>query len=195
MSETLRRQPRGNGQTAEEDDDLVARVPHDPSAFAALYERYVEVVLRYCYRRLGNWADAEDVTSLVFARVAAALPRYRSGSFRSWLFTIAHNAVANSRRGRNPVEPLERAGEILDAGPTPEEIAFAAEERDELARALRQLPDLQRRVIELRLAGLTGPEIAAVLDRSHAAVKMLQLRAIDRLQELLGSEEGRDGPR
>jgi RNA polymerase sigma-70 factor (ECF subfamily) len=195
MSETLHHRPRVPDENPETDDDLVARAQHDPRAFPALYERYVEAVLRYCYRRLGNWADAEDVTSLVFARVASALPRYKAGSFRSWLFTIAHNAVANSHRGRDPVEPLERAGDLLDAGPTPEEAAFAAEERDELARALRQLPDAQRRVIELRLAGLTGPEIARVLDRSHAAVKMLQLRALDRLQDVLRGEEGHDGTR
>jgi RNA polymerase sigma-70 factor (ECF subfamily) len=195
MSETLRERPRVPDENPKSDDDLVARAQHDPRAFAALYERYVDAVLRYCYRRLGNWADAEDVASLIFSRVAVALPRYRAGSFRSWLFTIAHNAVANSHRDRDPVEPLEHAGDLLDAGPTPEEIAFAAEERDELARALRQLPDAQRRVIELRLAGLTGPEIARVLDRSHAAVKMLQLRALDRLHEVLRGEEGHDGTR
>jgi DNA-directed RNA polymerase specialized sigma24 family protein len=51
---------------------------------------------------------------------------------------------------------------------------------------LNDLPADQRRVIELRLAGLTGAEIAGVLNRSVAAVKMLQLRAMTRLRSELG---------
>ena len=40
----------------------------------------------------------------------------------------------------------------------------------------------QREVIELRLAGLTGREIAEAMERSVDAVKMLQLRAMKRLR-------------
>jgi RNA polymerase sigma-70 factor (ECF subfamily) len=83
--------------TDRDDDALVARAREDRRAFAPLYERYFDAVYRYCYHRLGNWTDAEDATSLVFANALGALPRFRdhAGSFRSWLFTIAHNVVGN----------------------------------------------------------------------------------------------------
>ncbi len=137
--------------------------------------------------------EAEDVTSLIFAQALAALPRYRDGVFRSWLFAIAHNAVANHHRARRPVRPLDDALEVPDAalGGSPESAAIAAEERSALSAALTQLTSDQRHAVELRLAGLTGPEIAQVLGRSHAAVKMLQLRAVDRLREHMGVDAAR----
>ena len=48
------------------------------------------------------------------------------------------------------------------------------------------LPEEQRRVVELRLAGLTGPEVAAALGRSHDSVRTTQRRALARLRTLLG---------
>ena len=62
---------------------------------------------------------------------------------------------------------------------------------------LPRLPDDQRRVLELRLAGLRGPDIAHVLGRSHGAVRVAQYRAIARLRTMLGvggdAGDGQDG--
>ena len=72
--------------------------------------------------------------------------------------------------------------------------------RDELQvsvqRALESLTEEQRSVVELRLVGLSGPEIAAALGRSHGAVRATQCRAVTRLRLLLGTPpttEGHDG--
>ena len=86
----------------EDDAALVARAKADPRAFAPLYRRYVDPVYRYCYRRLGNREAAEDATSLVFARALAVLPKCRDETFRSWLFAIAHNVIANDLRDQRP---------------------------------------------------------------------------------------------
>ena len=40
----------------------------DPEAFGGLYDRYVGLVFRYAYHRLGDRATAEDVTSETFLR-------------------------------------------------------------------------------------------------------------------------------
>ena len=183
------------GQPAEPDDDaLVARAQADPAAFAPLYDRYFDPIYRYCRFRLGDPAETEDAVALVFANALAALPRFRAGagSFRSWLFAIAHNSVANRHRARRDDRPLDDALHLETDDPAPDEAALAAERRRELMAALGKLTPDQRRVMELRLAGLSGPEVASALGRSHAAVKMLQLRAVDRLQVLL--EVGADRP-
>src|SRR5262245_21264914 len=109
---------------------LVARAKSDPTGFAPLYAGYLGPVYRYCYARLGTKEAAEDATSLIFAKVLAALPRFDterpSGSFRTWLFTIAHRVVADEFRGRRPVESLEAAAALPDIDPTPEDYAVAA---------------------------------------------------------------------
>lgn len=127
-----------------------------------------------------------------------ALPRYRDRSFRSWLFRIAHNEVADHyrREGRQPRAPLDAAASVRDPGPTLEEIAEAADQRAEIDRMLARLPENQRRVVELRLAGLDGAEIAFALGRSRDAVKLLQFRAVRTLRAWRserGDTEERDG--
>ncbi len=168
------------------DADLAARARHDPHAFALLYARYVESVHRYCYRRLGNREAAEDATSTVFMKALAGLPGYRDESFRGWLFTIAHHVVADRRRAHRPLHSLDAAGELHDNAPSPEDLALANEDWLTVRQLLAQLPEHQRQVIELRLAGLTGTEIARILGRSAANIHVTQFRAVARLRALLG---------
>ena len=175
---------------------LVARARRDRRAFEPLDARYFEPIYRYCYRRLGSHDAAEETTSQVFAKALDALPRYeeRGRSFRAWLFAIAHNVIVDGYRARRPPAPLAEAVDIVDATPTPEEHALAAEDRRSLRALLDHLPADQRRVVELRLAGLSGAEIADALGRSVGAVKSTQFRAYARLRRLMGveSERGRN---
>jgi RNA polymerase sigma-70 factor (ECF subfamily) len=177
-----------------DDAALVDGARLDPAAFAPLYDRYFEPVYRYCHRRLGDDDRAAEATAQVFVRAIAALPRYAAtGSFRSWIFAIAHNAVVDGYRERRCDASLEDAAEIPDPDPghSPEDMAIASESYRTVTDVLARLPEEQRRVVELRLAGLTGLEIAAATGRSLAAVKSLQFRAYTRLRRLLGE----DGPR
>ena len=176
---------------------LVARAKADPRAFAALYRRYVERVYRYCYRRLGTREAAEDATAAVFARALAGLPGLREGPFRGWLFAIAHNAIVGEFRQRaaRPERGLDEAAEVVDPGDGPAEAALAGEARASVLGLLPRLPEEQRRVLELRLAGLSGPEIGHALGRSHGSVRVAQYRAIRRLRALLGEGERRTAGR
>lgn len=166
---------------------IIALAKRDPAAFAPLYQEYLGPVYRYCYCRLGSREAAEDATSLVFERVLRSLPTYRGGSFRTWLFTIAHNAVTDAYRQRHPMQRFDETLGIADPAPPPEQLALLADERRLLATALALLPTDQRRVIELRLGGLPSVEVAEILDRSPEAVRALQLRATRRLQALLAT--------
>lgn len=173
-----------------EESDEVARSKLDPGAFAPLYERYIDAVFGYCLRRTSDRELAADLTSQIFERALAALPRYQpggAGTFRSWLFSIAQNLVVDNHRSQHGHASFDRVqgGSIRDESLSPEDQAIATERRDALANALRELTDGQRQIVELRLAGLTGPEIASVLGMHLAAVKSGQFRAYSRLRELL----------
>lgn len=169
----------------------IAHAQRDPCAFAPLYHRYVDDVYRYCYRRLGDAEAAADMTSFIFTRALVALPHYLgTGSFRSWLFAIAHNAVVDSQHQVRSWAPLQAGIDRIDPTPGPEEVVLRADTAREVRAVLIQLPQDQRQVVELRLAGLTNREMAAVLGRSVPAIKMLQVRALIRLRSLLDAMRG-----
>jgi RNA polymerase sigma-70 factor, ECF subfamily len=176
-----------DGDTAD-DEALVARAQANPRAFAPLYARYARPLYRYCYRRLGSHEAAEDAASQTFTRALVALSSYRAGSFRGWLFAIANNVVTDAYRRHRPSVGLDWAWSVPGPQPEPEDAALAAEAQQTVQQLLDQLAPDQRRVVELRLAGLTGPEIAHVLNRQPQAVKRLQFRAYTRLRRLLAVE-------
>ncbi|MGC4192093.1 MAG: sigma-70 family RNA polymerase sigma factor [Thermomicrobiales bacterium] len=184
-------------------DDLVimTRAQQDPKAFAPLYEYYEPIVRGYCQRRLGNPEVAADATSRIFIRALGALPDFRpdpsrpGNTFRSWLFTIAHNVVVDVHRrnrkhpsldqpGRDGV-PLGESATAIDPSASPEDIALANDLGRQLRDALAHLPERQRQIVELRLAGLTGAEIAESLGMSLSAVKSAQFRAYATMRTLL----------
>jgi RNA polymerase sigma-70 factor, ECF subfamily len=174
-----------------DDEVLVAAARLDPRAFDAVYDRYVGPVYRYCHVRLGRREAAEDATSAVFLKALAGLDGYRPGNFPAWLFRIAANVVTDARRhgARRPTVPFETVADPPDTDPLPDELAVASERAQRLRAALATLPDEQRAAVELQLAGWPGEQIAAALDRSPEAVRMLRHRAITRLRTFLADED------
>jgi len=186
MLSTAGTQPRPVEEDPGGDAAFVAAAKRDPDAFALMYRRYERRIFAYCLRRLGDPSAAEDATTLIFARAFTKLASCDERRFRAWLFTIAHNVIADGFRGpKRPEFPLDDAVAVVDPAAGPEMTALASEAGRELALLLGRLPTDQRRVVELCLAGLTGPEIAIVLNRSHDAVKKLQGRALAKLRELV----------
>lgn len=178
------------------DDELVALAQQDRAAFVALYTRYATPIYRYCYVRLRSREAAEDATSQTFVKALAALHRFHGGSFRGWLFAIAQNVVIDAQRRQRPQASLDDAEPVADLRPTPEDHALATESERSVLALLDHLSPDQRQVVELRLAGLTGPEIAEVLGRRPEAVKSTQFRAYTKLRAMLrrapGTEESHD---
>lgn len=175
--------PEPDETSAEE--AIVRAAQSDLVAFAPLYDRYHDAIYGYCLRRLGQREAAGDATSLTFTRAMTALGRFHGGSFRAWLFAIAHNVVIDATRRRRFHDDIDAAGPIADRQPSPEDHAVASDQRRRLAEALARLTPDQRNVVELRVAGLTGPEVATTLGLSVGAVKSLQFRAYARLRDLL----------
>ena len=187
---------------------VVARAQQDPAAFAPLYQRYEPIVRGYCQRRLGDPHAAADATSRIFLRVLAALPAFRpdparpGSTFRAWLFTIAHNVVIDTHRrdrkhpsldqpGRDGI-PLSESAAVIDPAASPEDIALANDLSRQVHDTLARLPERQRRIVELRLAGLTGAEIAEALGMSLSAVKSAQFRAYATMRTLLDDAHDHD---
>ncbi len=172
----------------------VEAAKHDPVAFAPIYERHATQVYRYCYRQTGDQELANDLTAKIFVRAIEKLHQYRAqpgATFRSWLFTIARSIITDHWRRHRPVRLVEeRELSLEDGDPGPEEVAVHRTEVDELRRILERLPDRQREIVELRLAGLTTAEIAAAMEMTVAGVKSAQTRAYSRIRELMNHRAG-----
>jgi RNA polymerase sigma-70 factor (ECF subfamily) len=162
-----------------------------PDPLAAIYEQNVASVWRYARARVPDHADAEDVTSEVFARAARAWDRYdpSRGSVAAWLAGIAHHVVADWWRGRAPELPVAHMVDRADAGPSPEGVVEAKDDAAGLHRALDAagLTEREREAVALRFgAGLSSGEVGSVLGVSDAGARMLVYRAVGKLRAVVG---------
>jgi RNA polymerase sigma-70 factor, ECF subfamily len=184
------RPPPREWDAATADEDLVALAQGgEREAFAALYDRYLPRVHGYCYRMLGTREAAEDANTEVFMRALSALPSYRAGSFRSWLFAIAHNVAADELHRRRPAFPLHEAAELTAQGPSTEEAAASAADWSNVLTLLPRLSPDQQQVVAMRLSGLTAVEIGEAMGKPRNAIDGIHHRALLRLRSLVATSE------
>lgn len=175
----------------------IERAQDNPADFAPLYERYVDLVWRFAFSRLGDRERAADATAQTFTKALAALPRYEpkrqadGTTFRAWLMMIARNVIVDDQRRHRETTNLDAPAAQLwltDTRRSPEEHAIASDEQRRVHEALRKLPDKQRTLVELRAQGLTGQEIADVMGMSLAGVRTAHHRAYAKLRDLLAND-------
>jgi RNA polymerase sigma-70 factor (ECF subfamily) len=174
--------------------DLVGARRREPAAVTRVYAAYAPTLFRFFLVAVGDRPTAEDLTGDVFKSAIEGLPRFRGSveMLGGWLFRIARHDLSDHRRrqARHLVQPLDDlleeaalAGEAVD----PEELALDRVESDQVLAALRQLSPDQREVLLLRMAaGLTAPEVAAIVGKTTGAVKALQHRGVASLARVLG---------
>ncbi|GAA0334118.1 sigma-70 family RNA polymerase sigma factor [Actinoallomurus spadix] len=171
--------------------DLVLRARAGESdAFAALYDRYVDLVYRYVYYRVGAHPLAEDLTSETFLRALRRMSvfTWQGKDFGAWLVTIARNLVLDhfkSSRYRLEIctaEPDEE--DRWEEGP--ERVVLDAWTHRALFSAVRALGSEQRECVVLRfLHGLSVAETATVMGKNSGAIKALQHRAVRSLARVV----------
>jgi RNA polymerase sigma-70 factor (ECF subfamily) len=180
------------GTHAEDSTLLRGAQSGDPEALEMLCRRNWRPVFGFFARYTDSPTEAEDLTQEVFLRALRALPRFeeRGLSFTPYLLTIAGNLARD--RGRAgwrhvTVTPDVPEQEALVKGPDTE--AVDGDRRQVLLAALDRLAPDHRAVLRLRiLEGRTTGEVATLIDRSPAAVRQLQVRALGALRAALGPD-------
>jgi RNA polymerase sigma-70 factor (ECF subfamily) len=145
--------------------------------FELLYESYFPRVYRFALKRLGDPAEAEDVTQEVFFTVHRALPSYQgTAPLLIWIFGITRNTVNRRfRRVRPRLESLDadEAREIAGHS-TPTDRAVDARRMLALCETVieNDLTPLQRRIFHLKhLRRQSIRNIAGALGKSEDAIK------------------------
>jgi len=182
--------------------DLVGARCREPAAVTRVYTAYAPALFRFFVAAVGDRPTAEDLTGDVFKSAIEGLPRFRGPveALGGWLFSIAHHDLSDYRRrlARHLVQPLDDLFEeaALAAGADdPEELAIERIEGERVLAALRQLSPDQREVLLLRMAaGLTAPEVAAIVGKTTGAVKALQHRGVASLARVLGVTNDTSSP-
>ena len=162
----------------------------ESEAFGMLFERHASTIYTFCFRRVGHWATAEDLVSIVFLeawrRMDKPLPR---GKELPWLFGIATNVVRNRRRAeRRHAAALKRVPQPSPAPSFADDSDQRVDDQDLMQRALVLVARLPRREQEVfalcAWAELSYEDAAIALRIPVGTVRSRLSRARARLQEL-----------
>ena len=172
----------------------------DPEAFTAVYDRYADRIYNFCFRRCGSWADAEDLTSVVFLeawRRRADVVLDEHDSPLPWLYGVATNVLRNRARGlRRHAAALGRIHDRIDGfavvepDPADEVAGRLDDERrmQDVLAALDRLPARDRDVLTLCLwEGLDYASAAVALGIPVGTVRSRLSRARGRLSSALST--------
>lgn len=174
----------------------------DQSATENLFRRYHDRIFSYLIRIIGERSLAEDATQEAFIRGFRALKHYQEqGSFKSWIFQIAHREglrmLKKERQGQHGILALHgengefHKDEIADSSPLPTELLMHQEQLQRLEKALDQLNDREKQVVLLRMhegrpfkeiSQMTGTPLNTVLGRMHNGVRKLK-KELNRREE------------
>jgi RNA polymerase sigma-70 factor (ECF subfamily) len=150
----------------------------DPEHLIWAYQSHVTAIYQYLYSRVGNRADAEDLTSNVFMKAIGSMRSdVSTAELRAWLYRVAQTTLADHWREFYAEATNELEDDIQREAQTPEN----HEAVGRVETLLSTLPEHYRRVLELRfLRGYSVRETARELELSESNVKVLQFRALNR---------------
>jgi len=154
----------------------------DADAFEALYDRYHRLVYGVALRVLSDAPSAEDVTQAIFMKLWTNPSIFTVGNFSAWIVRVARNRALDALRAR-AARPEEELPQTLCAEDALEDAALAQIDAQTLRSALAQLPEEQRRLIELgffggvthhEMARTTGVPLGTVKTRIRSGLRRLR---------------------
>ena len=166
----------------------------DRDAFSQLYDRFSTLVFTLAMRMLKARSDAEDLLQEVFVQVWRQAQNYSAerGSPEAWIINIARSRAIDKIRSIRRMQKSFVHTDDPARAESPENVESSAAESETrltMNSALANLPDPQRKVLELAyFDGLTQNEIADRLAEPLGTVKTRTRSGIQKLREILGTQ-------
>jgi RNA polymerase sigma-70 factor (ECF subfamily) len=170
------------------DQQLIAKaLQGNKQAWLNLLKRYEKQIYNYGMRMTGKNEDALDLMQEVFISVFRNLSTYRNeGSFKSWMFRIAHFRCIEFYRRKKPMQGLDDTPEIESEESSVADSIHTGQENKQLISAMQQLPLAQKLVVELKFFGqFTFDEIAEQTGISANTAKSRLYGALEKLKILM----------
>jgi RNA polymerase sigma-70 factor, ECF subfamily len=183
------------------DEDLLVGVARgNKDAFAELFDRYAQLLYRVVYRVVDDHGEAEELVQEVFLRLFERAVQFdpAKGAAKPWMVRVAYNRALDrrtylQRRRFRAGTNLDLVAESISGGHDLEEEFAARAHRREVEQALRDLPEKQRRALELYFfEGLELKEIADKMGETLANVRHHYYRGLERLRRSAFAQELRD---
>lgn len=173
------------------DEQLIEKaLKGNKRAWFSLIKRYETQIYNYGLRMTGANEDALDLMQEIFISVFRNLGAYRGeGSFRGWMFKIAHYRCIEFYRRKKPNQGLDDIPEIECPDDSPEQSMTSNQQSVQLVEAMQSLPLSQKTVVELKFFGqFTFEEISEQLGISVNTAKSRLYSALAKLKTLLEVE-------
>jgi RNA polymerase sigma-70 factor (ECF subfamily) len=174
---------------APDEELMLAYRQGDAGAFQALYARHKGPLFRFVLRAVKERALAEELYQEIWMRVIEARARYAvQAKFTTWLYTIAHNRLADHwrKKGLKLAAALEADDPPAPRGFEPQARAEGRQGIERLLAALEALPVAQREAFLLHEeAGMSLEEIAATTGATAEAAKSRLRYALAKLRSAL----------
>jgi len=162
--------------------------------YEEFYAEYYERVLKYLARKCARFVDAEELTSQAFLYCYEKYDSYdpTKCSMGSWVYMIANSRFKNYCRDRKVYVDIDVVGDFIPDDSDPVETGVMLDDlRDDIARALLKLSDLDRMIVVMSyFKNMTAVEIGEILDMKPGTVRQRLARALDKMEQELEDWRG-----
>ena len=168
---------------------MIAAKQGDTQAFSDIYQEYYLPIYRYLFKRCKHQALAEDLSQAVFLRLYKSKTEYRDTgkSPLQYLYIVARSVLAdywrkNANRKQIALEELNNSKQFSRTNTVSQKI--------DAEQALSLLKGVDKQVLELKLLqGYPTREIAKKLQKTEAAVRQIQCRALKKIRKMIKQYE------
>lgn len=161
------------------------------TSFDEIYRQYSGRIKSYFRKRIELPEDCEELTADVFVNFHGMMERFDEErcSVGTYLYVIAANRLKNYYRDKKPTVPLEEMEDVLKMDGTPESAYLLQEQRNELLDSLEKLSERERKVLIYRFyQDKSVAQTAQILNLTVGNVRVIQLRALNKLREIMMQE-------
>lgn len=157
----------------------------DYSGFEYLYEKYIDVIYAFIFRKTSDRQVAEDICSQVWIKALKSLEFFwdrENANFKSWIYCIAQNTLIDyyrTQKEKIDIESIAQPGISSDFA----KIIDQKSKLQEVTDYMETMKPIEREIVTLRIwDDLSYKHIAKILEKNEDACKKIFSRALKKIR-------------